>query len=236
MMARKIVIPGELVTAERKKVGSHVYMSGGSIYSDCLGLVDEGSEYASVVPLEGIYMPRQMDVVVGVIVSENFGSYAVDINAAKLAVIPKSTLRERNSLEMENIISARIEHVGELGIAELGGVRVFYGGEIIEVSAVKVPRIIGKNGSMLDVIRGGTGGTIVVGRNGRIWVRGGNTPLLIRALEKIQREAHTENLTQKMAAFIEEEAKKGHKPVEEPQPIVLSKAGAGAGADAGFEE
>jgi len=39
---RRIVIPGELVTDQRKKLGAHVYVVEGKILSDCMGLVEEG--------------------------------------------------------------------------------------------------------------------------------------------------------------------------------------------------
>lgn len=219
-MPKEIVVPGELVTEERKKLGAHVYVRDGKVYADCLGLVDPSRDYAAVVPLEGAYVPHQDDIVVGVVVSETFGSYSIDIDTSHPAVIPKSTMRERDGFAMESIISARILNVSETGVAELAGARAFFGGGLISVSAVKVPRIIGRNGSMLEVLKRGTGCTIMVGRNGRVWAKDGNTALLIKALEKIQREAHTENLTQNMTEFLKASAPKGEiKPAGDPLPI-----------------
>lgn len=219
---KRVVVPGELITEERKKIGQHVYVHEGRVYSDVLGLIDDSKEFASVVPLEGPYVPQPGDLVVGVVVSENFGNYIVNINAPHLAFLPKAMLRE--SFKIECMLSAKVMGVNEVGTAELGGPRAFFGGELISVSAVKVPRVIGKNGSMLEVLRRGTGCTMMVGRNGWIWVNGGNTSLLICALEKIQAEAHTEHLTNKMEEFLNEAGKKAAKPAEEPQPLAASVA------------
>ena len=62
--------------------------------------------------------------------------------------------------------------------------------------------IIGKNGSMLEVLRRGTNSNFVVGRNGRVWAKGGNTQLLFKAIKKIEDEAHLSNLTNKMSDFL----------------------------------
>ncbi|MFH1255713.1 MAG: exosome complex protein Rrp4 [Candidatus Diapherotrites archaeon] len=199
---KKIVVPGELVTEERKRAGSHVYMQEGKIYSDVLGLVNESASEASVVPLEGCYMPLEGDVIIGVIVAEKFSGYNANINSFYPAFISKKELRD--PLRNGNVLSAQVMKVNELNEVDLSRPRVFFGGEIISVSPVKVPRIIGKNGSMLEVLKNGTGCNLMVGRNGRIWVKGGNIPLLVQAIDKIEREAHLDNLTNRMAAFLEQ--------------------------------
>lgn len=200
---KKVVVPGELVTAERKRVGHHVYVKEGKIYSTSLGLADDSKDTASVIPLEGPYNPQETDLIVGVVVSENFGAYKVSINTAQLGTIVKSSLRD--PLEIGNVISAKVSEVNELGSTMLDNVRVFYGGELMSIPAVKVPRVIGRSGSMLDVLKGGTGCTILVGRNGWVWAKGGNTSLLKKAIAKIENEAHTENLTNRIEDFLREE-------------------------------
>ena len=69
---KHIVVPGELVTEERKKLGSHVYLHQGRIYADSLGIARVDGDMASVVPLEGKYQAMAGDLVVGVLVSEKF--------------------------------------------------------------------------------------------------------------------------------------------------------------------
>ncbi len=206
-MPGRIVVPGELITEERKARGSHTHMHAGKIYSDCVGLAREGGERVSVIPLQGKYMPYRNDVIIGVVVDERMAVYIVDINSYYNAVIPKRLLRE--PLRVGSTICAKIITVNEVNEADLTGIREFFGGEVFSVSPVKVPRIIGRNNSMLEVLRKGTGATIMVGRNGRIWAKGGDLELLVEALDKIQEESHTEHLTSRMEEFFTGKIKGG---------------------------
>tara|TARA_Y100000310_G_C20674425_1_gene812124 strand:- start:869 stop:1510 length:642 start_codon:yes stop_codon:yes gene_type:complete len=199
-LAKRIVIPGELVTEERKKLGSHVFVREGKIYSDAIGLVNDESDFASVVPLEGKYIPQVGDVLIGVISAEKFSVYLVDINSFYPSVISKRDLRE--ILKPGSVVSAKIMKVNELNEVDLANPRVFFGGEIIQISPVKVPRIIGREGSMLNILKEGTKCSIIVGRNGRIWTKGGDIELLKKAIKKIEDEAHLSNLTNKMQDFL----------------------------------
>jgi exosome complex component RRP4 len=200
---KRIVVPGELVTEQRKRIGSHVYAFNGKIYSDVVGVTENESSVASVVPLKGFYLPQENDIVVGLVVSELFAGFLVDINSFYLSFLSKERLRE--PLRRGSIVSARISKVNELNEAELSEPRVFYGGDIFSISPVKVPRVIGKNASMLDTLKRGTNCHIVVGRNGRVWAKGGNTELLFKAIKKIEMESHTSNLTNKIAEFLSKE-------------------------------
>ena len=204
-MKKKIVIPGELVSEERKKVGQHVFVENGKIFSDSLGLTYADSDFASVVPLHGKYLPQREDLIVGIVAQETFGGYLVDINSFYFSFVSKEFIRER--LQKGSVISAKILSVNEINEAELGNVRVFYGGEIIGISPVKVPRVIGKNASMMEALKKGTASNILVGRNGRIWAKGGDIPLLLKAIKKIEEESHLSNLTKKIEHFLEEQKK-----------------------------
>ncbi|MFH1663812.1 MAG: hypothetical protein ABH986_03310 [archaeon] len=200
---KKIVVPGELVTEQRKRTGEHVFAFNGKIYSDVVGMTDSESDTAFVVPLKGFYVPKKDDIVIGLIVSELFSGFLVDINSFYLSFLSKEYLRE--PLKRGSVVSVRISKVNELNEADVTDARVFYGGEIFSILSIKVPRIIGKNASMLEILKRGTNSNFVVGRNGRIWAKGGNTKLLFRAIKKIEQEAHTSNLTNKMSDFLVKE-------------------------------
>ncbi|MFH1224633.1 MAG: exosome complex protein Rrp4 [Candidatus Diapherotrites archaeon] len=199
-MGKRIVVPGELITEQRKRLGQHVYIRDGKIYSDVLGIASEQEDVASVVPLKGKYIPENDDLIVGVVSSEKFSGYVVDINSIYPSFVKRDEFREE--LKRGSIISAKVAFVNELNEAELTGARVFYSGEVVQAAPVKVPRIIGRNGSMLEVLKKGTGCSLLVGRNGWIWVKGGNQALLAKALDKIDKEAHLENLTNSVAEFL----------------------------------
>ena len=115
-MPRTIVTPGELITSERKKLGSNVHMHEGRIYSTCIGLVEEGTDFINVIPLEGRYRPMIDDLVVGIVTSERFGGYGTDINSYYPAYISRKEVDE--SLRPGSIISAKIAKVNEISGAD----------------------------------------------------------------------------------------------------------------------
>jgi exosome complex component RRP4 len=86
------------------------------------------------------------------------------------------------------------------------GLRKLRNGRIIEVNTNKVPRIIGKKGSMVSMIKQATDCNIIVGQNGIIWLQGKEPEmefLAIDAIKKIETESHLSGLTDKMKEFLE---------------------------------
>jgi exosome complex component RRP4 len=84
-------------------------------------------------------------------------------------------------------------------------------GIAISIDPPKIPRVIGRNGSMIKLLKRLTHCNIFVTQNGRIWLRGDNIAyerLLIDSIHKIEREAHTSGLTDRMQIYIENEKKK----------------------------
>jgi len=82
--------------------------------------------------------------------------------------------------------------------AGLGKIRE---GRIIKVTPTKIPRVIGKKGSMINLIKRQTGCQIVIGQNGVILVRGRDLEkvnLAVEAIMKIEDEAHTTGLTDRI--------------------------------------
>lgn len=200
---KKLVVPGELISQERKRLGSNVFVSNGKIYSKVLGITELADEKASVVPLEGKYMPQQDDVVIGVVNRVVFAGYGVNLNSFTESFIPKSGVREE--LKAGDLISAKISYVNELREADLDFPRRMFGGEVIEVTPVRTPRLIGKNGSMLELLKQGTGCDIVIGKNGRVWAKNGNLEVLRKVVNFINDNSYKSNLTNSVEAFFKAE-------------------------------
>ena len=74
------------------------------------------------------------------------------------------------------------------------------GGTIITVSPARIPRVIGRGGSMIQSIQSLTGAKMTVGQNGRVWVDG--TPEAIgrvrQALRIIDLDGHRPGLTERI--------------------------------------
>ncbi|MHA2281048.1 MAG: KH domain-containing protein [Promethearchaeota archaeon] len=83
-------------------------------------------------------------------------------------------------------------------------------GIVISIDPPKIPRVIGRSGSMIKMLKNLTKCNIFVTQNGRIWIKGedlAHERLLIESIEKIENEAHIVGLTDRMQEFILNEIK-----------------------------
>ena len=82
-------------------------------------------------------------------------------------------------------------------------------GRIVAINPARVPRVIGKKGSMIRLLKSELGIQIIVGQNGLIWLNGDRRKVSIaeEAIYIIEAEAHTEGLTDRITAFVK--SKKG---------------------------
>jgi exosome complex component RRP4 len=78
-------------------------------------------------------------------------------------------------------------------------------GESLTISATRVPRLIGKRGSMIQTIEQATQTRVLIGQNGVVVVTG-RTPegiqLAVKAINMVEEEAHTANLTQRIKVLL----------------------------------
>jgi exosome complex component RRP4 len=91
---------------------------------------------------------------------------------------------------------------------DLGQIR---GGFLLEIAVPKIPRLIGKAGSMIKLLNTLTSCKIFVAQNGVVWIKGRKVEeerILIKAIKKIEEEAHTVGLTDRVKEFVENEIKK----------------------------
>ena len=196
-MVRKIVVPGEEIEG-KGYTNVNVYREKDTSYSAVVGLVEEREGMKKVIPLNGGYMPRLEDYVVGIITDVKFGGYIVDINCPYHTFLPS-----RRDYNLCDVVSAQVTEVNEIKNVVLSSERRLAGGTVIEISPVKVPRVIGKKSSMLDMIKDKTGCDVFVGKNGRIWLKNGDIIKAKNAIFLIEKEAHKEGLTDKVKEFLE---------------------------------
>jgi len=216
-MEREIVIPGDMLGEDPKLSGSGTYVQDGKVYSTNYGLVDRRSTI-KVIPLSGRYIPARGDLVIGKIVDMTFSNWFADINAPYEGMLHISEFPER--VDPANM--SKYLHMGELIIARVADVdptmkieltmrdehlRILKQGRVIDISHVKIPRVIGRNGSMIGMLKKDLNVSIFVGQNGRIWLKGDDkmVDLAIRTIFKIEREAHTSGLTDSINAYIKKE-------------------------------
>ena len=78
-------------------------------------------------------------------------------------------------------------------------------GEFIKISPTRVPRLIGKRGSMIQTIEQATQTRVIIGQNGIVVVTGRDIEglsLAVKAIKMVEEESHTTNLTQRVKSLL----------------------------------
>jgi exosome complex component RRP4 len=213
---REIVIPGEVLgDTKEKKSGYGTFSEDGKIISKFLGIPKESSGFLSVVPLSGVYIPRREDKVIGFIDSVEKVGWVVDINSPWSAFLPLSeAVDEFVDLKKTNI--RRYYDVGDIIYAQISDVkggdvqltmntpiaRKLMEGVTVKITPSKVPRLIGKEGSMISTIKEKTKTIIRVGQNGVVWISGEKVDKAIKAIKLIEEKSHIIGLTDEITKLL----------------------------------
>lgn len=215
---REIVVPGEQVAKGMDFVpGTGLYRKGEFLIAQKLGLISLENKVVKITPLSGKYIPALNDRVIGRVIDVLMTGWRFDINCAYSAVLPlKDASREyiaKNAdltqfFDIGEYVICRITNVTSQKLVDISmmgpGLRKLDGGRIISVNPKKVPRIIGKEGSMISMIKDATKTDIIVGQNGLIWISGEPERELnaIKAIKFIVEEAHLQGLTDRVKELL----------------------------------
>ncbi|RLG11751.1 hypothetical protein DRN73_04550 [Candidatus Pacearchaeota archaeon] len=218
-MSRKIVVPGEsIVKGENYLPGEGTEKRGEEITALRYGLEEESNGLVKVIPLSGVYSPRRGNVVIGKVEDITFNGWVIDIGTAQRAFLPltevpryvnKDALEE--VMEIGDMAVVKIWSINKRGIdlsIKSRGLGKIEEGIIIKVNPNKVPRIIGKEGSMIKIIKEETGCNITVGQNGFIWIRGNKIEeelLAKKAIFFVSEKSFIEGLTDELKKWFEKE-------------------------------
>ncbi len=215
---KAVVVPGEILAHGMDFLPSFgTYRAKENILAARLGIVKVDGKVLKIIPLAGRYMPKRGDTIIGQVTDIMIAGWRMHTNAAYEAVLSmkdaSSEFLERGSdlskyYALGDYVVTKIINVTSQKLVDVTmkgpGLRKLTGGRVIEVNPHKVPRIIGKQGSMVTMIKDATGVKIVVGQNGLIWMEG--EPQLeniaVEAIRKIEREGHLSGLTEKIKEFL----------------------------------
>jgi exosome complex component RRP4 len=219
---KQLVAPGDLLAEGDYVPGDSTYKENGKIYANRLGLVDYNGRRVHVVALKAFYVPAPGDTVIGKIVETTPGGWVIDIKAPHLARLRASDVVER-SFKPEITDLPSIFDVGDLIIATVvdydrtrdplltvrePGLGKILRGQLVEVTPTKIPRVIGRQGSMVGMIKRETGCQLTIGQNGWVLISGRSPEderLAVMALRKIEAESHTSGLTDRVTEMIKKE-------------------------------
>lgn len=193
---RTLVLPGEEIRAHGLKPGPGTYRTGGKVYASVLGLLSERPPVVQVIPLSGRYLPKPEDTVLGTVTDVQGTFWLLDIGAPRWAPLHMTGTpwqvdvgETDRFLRVGDAVVVQVESLeatGRIGVTMNGeGLGKLEGGTIVRISPARVPRVVGRNGSMIDTIRRLTGAEVVVGQNGRVWV--GGKPEAIHRVSEVLR-------------------------------------------------
>jgi exosome complex component RRP4 len=223
---RQLVAPGDLIAEGAYIAGENTYAENNRIYASRIGIVEYDNKKINVVALKAFYMPRVEDIVIGTVVDVGFNGWAVDINAPYQAILRASDVLSRpfkpqkdelsQVLNIGDLIVAKItaydrSHDPQITVAEPGLGKITRG-QIIKITPTKIPRVIGRKGSMISMIKQETGCQIILGLNGIILITGKtleDEELAMMAIRKIDEESHISGLTDRITQMLKD--KKGKK-------------------------
>lgn len=212
---REIVLPGDLISTNPKAAGSGTYVENGKVYAKTLGILDKNENQVRVIPLKGRYTPSLNDVVVGIVREVTSNGWVVNINSPYQAFLPsqenpevKPNKKLNDILDIGDAIIAKVLNIDPnmritLTMKDKMCNPIRFG-RIIAINPARVPRVIGKKGSMIKLLKSELSVQIVVGKNGLIWLNGDRRKVSIaeEAVYLIEQEAHTEGLTDRIGEFI----------------------------------
>ncbi len=221
---REIVTPGDVLAEGMGYLPSKgTYRMDNKIIAERLGMISIDGKVIKLIPLSGAYMPKVGDKIIGKVIDILMSGWRMDINCAYSAVL---TLKDATSdfipkganltqyYALDEWIMGKITNVTTQKLIDVSmkgpGLRKLRGGRIVTISPQKVPRVIGKEGSMVSMIKDATGCQILVGQNGRVWLEGepDQEVLAVKAIQKVNAESHLPGLTDRMKAFLEKESGK----------------------------
>jgi exosome complex component RRP4 len=216
---RKYVLPGDVITTGPYRAEENVHLFGDKIIATTVGISEVFDSGVRVIPLTGMYLPRIDDFVIGIVRSHTSLSWDLDINSCYGGMLPAQDVFGRDfnpkvdeltsRLKTGDLVAARIANSDRsrdplitISDRDLGKIEE---GELIKISPSKVPRLIGKRGSMIQTIESATKAMITIGQNGYVVVSCEDPDGLLKALDAIkmvEEQAHVPNLTEKIQEML----------------------------------
>ncbi len=217
---RKYVIPGDTVTSGPFRPEQNVVLDGNKIISTTVGISEIYDDSVRVISLTGKYIPKINDIVIGKVLSHTSLSWELDINSCYVGFLPAQDVFGRDfsahadeltsKLKAGDLVAARIANFDRtrdplvtISDRDLGKID---SGALVEISPSKVPRLIGKRGTMIQTIEMATNAAITIGQNGWVVVSCESPEGLLKAkkaIEMVDKKAHIANLTDQVKEMLE---------------------------------
>lgn len=201
-----ILVPGDLIEdTELIKNNRFYFTEHSKHYCTLVSLYNN-----RLIPLEGYWYPNVDEIVIGIIKEIKNNVFEVELSHFLRAIIIND-FRNKFRFNIGDIIEAKVKTVENKKTIILIYPRLLTNGVLIQIKPVKIPRIIGKNNTMVNQISNFTKSNINIGKNGIIYIKGGDVPLTISTIFKVEKEAHTKGLTENIKQILEKQLEKTEK-------------------------
>jgi exosome complex component RRP4 len=221
---KEIVVPGQVLAEGMEYLPSHgTYRKDEQILANRVGVAVIDGKVIKTIPLAGKYLPKKHDIIIGSVIDILSMGWRVEFNSpytglipvrdGSFEFIPKGADLARY-FDIGDYFVGKITNVSGQNLVDVSvkgqGLYKLRGGRTITVNTNKVPRIIGKKGSMVSMIKRATDCKITVGQNGVVWLSGepAMEHLALLAIRKIEEESHIPGLTERIKVFLEEKTGK----------------------------
>ncbi|MFW6450250.1 MAG: exosome complex RNA-binding protein Rrp4 [Nanoarchaeota archaeon] len=218
---RDVVVPGDVVAKGMDYLpGFGTYRREENIVASRLGLVRIDGRALKITPLSGRYIPKKNDIVIGRVIDITVNGWRLEINSAYSGMLmmkdATSEFIQRGAdlthyYKLGEYMVCKITNVTSQKLVDLTlkgpGLKKLTSGRLMTVNPHKVPRIIGKQGSMVQMLKEATNSNIIVGQNGIIWLKGEpkDETIAIKAIKMIEKGSHVSGLTVKIKDFLQEQ-------------------------------
>ena len=222
---KQIATPGDLIADGDYVAGENTYKEQEKIYASRTGLVEYDNKKVSIVALKAFYIPKPGDLIIGTVVEIGFNGWTIDLNAPYQAFLRPSDVLSRpfkpqrdelsQVLDLGDLVVAKVvsydrTHDPQITVAEPGLGKITRG-QVLRITPTKIPRVIGKKGSMISMIKEETGCQIILGLNGIVLITGKTAEeeqSALTAILKIEEESHTSGLTDRITQMLRKEKSK----------------------------
>ena len=195
-----ILIPGD--SLKKKDINS--YERENNYYSKYILLLNEDK----TTRLFGYYIPEINDIVIGKVIDVLSNGWIIDINSPYVGKLSlKDIGKDPNDLyTYGDYILCQIIRITKNKLIDLDIKKreKLNDGLILKVDPARIPRLIGKNSSMLNLIKEYLKIDIIIGRNGRIYLNG-NINDVSKALDIIRfiiNNSYKRGLTEKVKEIL----------------------------------
>jgi len=196
----RFVLPGDVIVTGTYRPEQNVVLDDDRVTATAVGFYEIEDDMVNVIPLTGFYTPKPDDLVIGKIVSHTSFSWEVDINSFCVSILPAFDIFGKDYSPSKDELSSKLK-TGDLLVGRIVNVNPgrdplmtingenlgkIDSGELVKISPTKIPRLIGKDGSMIQTIEASTNATITVGQNGLVILKCNNSADLKKAIEAVK--------------------------------------------------